>query len=564
MIGEIPPGLILIVGALAVPLLRGWMRAGWLLALPILALLQTLGFEHGGYGTLHLFDLELTTLRVDALSLPFGCVFMVAFFIATIYQLHVAGALQPVASLVYAGSALGAVFAGDLVTLFLFWEGTSVSSVFLIWASGTQRALSVGMRYLIFQIGSGVLLLAGAMVHFGETGSIAFESFDAGSTAGFLLLLAFGIKAAFPLLHGWLKDAYPEATVTGTVVLSIFTTKLAIYALARGFAGTEILVPIGATMAAFPIFWALVEDDFRRVLAWALNSQLGFMVTGIGIGTDLALNGAVAHAACSMLYQSLLFMGMGAVLFRTGTARGGELSGVARDMPLTALFYGIGAISIAAFPLTAGFVSKSMIISAAAYQEMFWPWLILLCASAMAFVIAGLRIPFVLFLGKPPDGRAVREAPTNMLIAMASGAALCIGIGIVPGPLYALLPGDYDYHPYTIEHLVTQLQLLVAAALVFAVLWRLGFFPGAVRGLVVDPDRLWRRPAVWLAGGAVRGLLLGWGTLTERGSAASLGLIEALYHQHGPRGRLARTRPSGSMALWMTVLLAAFLVFSFF
>jgi multicomponent Na+:H+ antiporter subunit D len=564
MIGEIPPGLILIVGALAVPLLRGWLRAGWLLALPILALVQTLGLEHGSYGALSLFGLELTTLRIDALSLPFGFVFMVAFFVATIYQLHVPGALQPVASLVYAGSALGAVFAGDLVTLFVFWEGTSISSVFLIFASGTQRALAVGMRYLIFQISSGVLLLAGAMVHFGETGSIAFDSFDPGSTAGTLMLLAFGIKTAFPLLHGWLKDAYPEATVTGTVVLSIFTTKLAIYALARGFAGTEILVPIGATMAAFPIFWALVEDDFRRVLAWALNSQLGFMVTGIGIGTDLALNGAVAHAAASMLYQSLLFMGTGAVLLRTGTARGSELSGVARDMPWTAAFYGIAAVSIGAFPLTIGFVSKAMTISAAGYQELFWPWLILLAASAMAFVIAGLRIPFVMFLGERSTRRAVGEAPINMLVAMASGAALCIGIGVFPAPLYALLPGDYDYKPYTVEHVITQVQLLVAAALAFALLWRLGVFPRAVPGVVVDPDRLWRRPAAWLAGGALDGALRGWGALTGRGSAASLRLIDALYRQHGPAGRLARTRPSGSIALWMAVLLAAFLIFSFF
>jgi multicomponent Na+:H+ antiporter subunit D len=564
MTGEISPGLILILGAALVPLLGGWLRAAWLLALPVLAFLQTLGLEPGAAGAVTFFDLELTFLRVDALSLAFGYAFLVALFLGMIYQLHVPGSLQPVASLIYAGSAVGGVFAGDLVTLFLFWEGTSVASVFLIWAAGTERALSVGMRYLIFQVGSGVLLLAGAMVHFAETGSIGFESLDAGSTAGLLMLLAFGIKAAFPLLHGWLKDAYPEATVTGTVILSIFTTKLAIYALARGFAGTDILVPIGATMAAFPILWALIEDDFRRVLSWGLNSQLGFMVVGIGIGTDLALDGAVAHAASSMIYQALLFMAMGSILFRTGSANATDLSGLAREMPWTAAFYGIGAASIAAFPLTAGFVSKSMIISAAAYEEMFWPWLILLAASALTLVYAGLRVVFTAFLGERGARPSVPEAPANMLVAMGLAAGLCIGIGVLPEALYALLPRGYDYHPYTLEHLLTQMQLLVAAALVFALLWRASAFPKDARGAVLDPDWLWRKPIGLFARGMLFGGRAGWSALLGTIHLASIGLMHALHGHHGPEGTLARTRPSGSMAVWMTVLLAAFLVFSFF
>ncbi|MDZ7736906.1 MAG: proton-conducting transporter membrane subunit, partial [Gammaproteobacteria bacterium] len=93
-------------------------------------------------------------------------------------------------------------------------------------------------------------------------------------------IFGFGIKAAFPFLHNWLQDAYPAASPSGTVVLSAFTTKLAIYALARGYAGTEILIPIGALMTAFPIFYAVIENDLRRVLAYSLNNQLGFMVVG--------------------------------------------------------------------------------------------------------------------------------------------------------------------------------------------------------------------------------------------------------------------------------------------
>jgi multicomponent Na+:H+ antiporter subunit D len=347
------------------------------------------------------------------------------------------------------------------------------------------------------------------------------------------------------------------------VILSIFTTKLAIYALARGFAGTEVLVPIGVAMAAFPVFWALIEDDFRRVLAWGLNSQLGIMVTGIGIGTDLAVNGAVAHAACSIVYQALLFMGMGAVLHRVGTARGSELSGIARDMPWTVALYGVGAVSIAALPLTAGFVSKSMIISAAAYEGMFVPWLVMLGASALSLVYAGLRIQFSAFLGPAMPGRELRETPANMLVAMGIAAALCILVGVYPALLYDLLPRPYEYHPYTAEHLLTQMQLLVLAALAFALLWRAGLFPRDVGATHLDVDWLWRRPGARAVDRVLRGVLFGWSALSERGALAGLLVAEVLYRQHGPTGRLARTRPSGSMALWMTVLLAAFLVFSF-
>lgn len=560
---DLSPGLLLIVGALLLPFLPRLLRNIWLCALPVLAFVQMLGLERGQHGRFVLFDLELTTLRVDELSLVFGYVFSLGLLIGAIYQLHLRGWMEQTAGVIYAGSAVGAVFAGDLVSLFLFWEGTSIASVFLIWASRTEAALAAGMRYLIMQVGSGVILLAGAMVHYGETGSLAFDSFDAGTTAGLLILISFGIKAAFPLLHGWLKDAYPEATVTGTVILSVFTTKLAIYALIRGFAGTEILVPIGAAMAALPIFWALIESDYRRVLAWGLNSQLGFMVVGVGIGTDLAINGAVAHAVASVIYQALLFMAMGAVLFRTGTARGAELGGLARQMPWTVAFYGIGVASIAAFPLFSGFVSKSMILSAAGYKEMFLPWLVLLFSGAATFVYAGLRIPFSAFFGAPRHALEGPEAPRNMLVAMGIAAALSVGIGILPGPLYDLLPRDYEYHPWTGEHVLTQLQLLALAAFAFVVLWRLGVFPRDVRATHLDADWLWRRVIGRLAMALVKVGLALWGGVTHgtRVLAADIGRL--LSAQHGPTGALARTRPSGSMAFWMTVMLLAFLIFSF-
>ena len=316
--------------------------------------------------------------------------------------------------MIYAGSAIGAVFAGDLVTLFIFWEGIAVASVFLIWAARTERAYRAGMRYLVMHVGSGVLLLAGVLIHYRQTGSLAFGALGLDSPGTVLIFLAFGIKCAFPLLHNWLQDAYPEATVTGTVLLSSFTTKVAVYALARGFAGTEILVPIGATMTAFPIFYAVIENDLRRVLAYSLNNQLGFMVVGIGLGTELALNGAVAHAFADILFKGLLFMSMGAVLFRVGTAKGSELGGLYKSMPWTTGFCMVGAASISAFPLFSGFVTKSMVIAAAMDQGYFWTWIVLLFASAGVFHHAGIKIPYFAFFahdsGKALQGGAGAHA----------------------------------------------------------------------------------------------------------------------------------------------------------
>lgn len=559
---EISPGLVLLVGACLVPLVGGWLRTALVLALPVLALAAMLFLEQGLAGRVELFDIELVTLRVDGLSLVFGYIFALAALLGAVYQLHVRDTLQHVAGLAYAGSAIGAVFAGDLLTLFLFWEGTAIASVFLVWASRSEAATAAGMRYLLVQVTSGVLLLAGALVHYGQTGSLAFGELDPGSLGGALILVSFGIKCAFPLLHAWLKDAYPEATVTGTVLLSVFTTKLAVYALARGFAGTDLLVPIGMAMCLFPVVFALVENDLRRALAYGLNSQLGFMVVGVGIGSELALNGAVAHAVCSVLYQALLFMSVGAVLFRTGTAKGSDLGGLHRSMPWTTGFGLVGAASISAVPLFSGFVSKSMIISAAMYEGQVWTWLVLLAGGVGAVLHSGLRVPYLAFFAGGGRPKA-EEAPTNMLVAMGASAALCVAIGVLPGLLYAFLPFEVDYAPYTLEHIVTQLQLLALTALAFALALRAGLFPAAVRSTVLDVDWLYRHGlyrtmvAIYDLASRLRGAI---GAMASR---KAVGIVRRLYSHHGPEGVFARTWPTGNMAFWTTVLLAAYLIASF-
>jgi len=556
---ELSPAWTLILGAALVPFLRGAARGAWTVALPVAGMLQFWLLPAGEYGQLQFLGEQLLLVRVDRWSSLFTLVFLIAALVSSIYALHVRDWVQPAAGLAYAGAAIGAVLAGDLLTLFAFWELTALTSVFLIWARRTERAYRAGMRYIAIQLVSGMLLLFGALQQLEATGTLRFEHLGLDAPGGMLIFLAFGIKCAFPLLHNWLQDAYPEATEAGTVFLSAFTTKLAVYALARGYAGTEELIWIGAAMTAFPIFFAVIENDLRRVLAYSLNNQLGFMVVGIGIGTELALNGTAAHAFSHILYKALLFMSMGAVLYRVGTVNGSELGGLYKSMPWTTGFCVVGAASISAFPLFSGFISKSMILTAAAGEGLLVTWLVLLFASAGVFHHSGIKIPYFAFFAHD-SGKRCAEAPANMLVAMAITAALCVGIGVYPGPLYALLPFAVDFVPYTGSHVLTQLQLLLFSALAFSVLMRTGIYPPEMRLVNLDSDWLYRRAAPAFletvaaagtaAGREMRALLAGpW-----RGTRAWI------ERHHGPGGLLARTWTTGGMALWMALFLAGYLL----
>lgn len=558
MSGDFPVALIPILGAALIPFLRGSARALWMLLLPLVAFGYLLAIPHGLHGQVELLGQTLVLMRVDKLSLLFGNIFLLALLLSVIYALHVRDTLQHVAGMVYAGSAIGAVFAGDLMSLFLYWELTAVTSVLLIWARSGEHSAAVGMRYVIVQLLSGMFLLAGSLLHWRETGSLAFGEIGLTGSAGLLILIAFGIKSAFPFLHNWLMDAYPEATPSGTVFLSAFTTKLGIYALARGFAGTEELIWVGTLMAAFPIFYAVIENDLRRVLAYSMNNQLGFMVVGIGIGSELAINGAVAHAFADILFKGLLFMSMGAVLFRTGTIKGSDLGGLYKSMPWTTGFCIVGAASISAFPLFSGFVTKSMIMSAAAIEGYTFNWLVLLFASAGVFHHAGIKIPYFAFFAHD-SGIRCREAPGNMLAAMGIAAALCIGIGVFPGVLYGLLPYAPDYEPYTASHVVAQLQLLFFSALAFAVLMRTGIYPPELKSVNLDSDWLYRKaiPAFTnVFRCALRQTRAG---LFEFLQARAALLVDFIARQRQPDGLLLRSWPTGSMSLWVMAMLLAYL-----
>ena len=559
MSADFPVALILILGAALVPLLRGNVRFVYSLLLPVASFVWVLALPHGEFAQFELLGQTLTAMRVDRLSLLFSYIFLIACLLSVIYAQHVEDRTQQTAALVYAGGAIGAVFAGDLLTLFVYWELTAISSVLLIWARRQESAYRAGMRYLLVQLLSGLFLLVGGLMVWRETGSLEFGKIGLSSAGGALILVAFGIKCAFPFLHNWLQDAYPEATPTGTVVLSAFTTKLGVYALARAFPGTELLIWVGTAMAAFPIFYAVIENDLRRVLAYSMNNQIGFMVVGIGIGSELAINGAVAHAFADILFKALLFMSMGAVLLRTGTVKGSELGGLYKSMPWTTGFCIVGAASISAFPLFSGFVTKSMIMSAAAGEGLQLTCLVLLFASAGVFHHAGIKIPYFAFFSHD-SGIRCEEAPKNMLVAMAITAALCIGIGVFPNALYSLLPFAVTYEPYTASHIVAQLQLLVFSALAFSVLMRTGIYPPELRSVNIDSDWFYRKlgPALACGVGRLWDAFIGsLGALLAYKGAAIGGLI-ARHRQSD--GALVRSWATRSMAMWVMVMLLAYLV----
>ena len=555
----LPPGALMIIVAAGLVLVPHHARqVVMLMAIAGSAFSLTAGA--GQHLTIALLGFEMMLYRADHLSLPFAIVFHIAAALNVFYGWHEKRATDHVAGLAYAGAAIAALHAGDLITLFIWWEATAITSVFLILASGTQRARQAAMRYLIIQVASGVLLLAGAAMLFSETGSLAFAAVTLGSTASWLIFIAFGIKAAFPLLNGWLQDAYPEATVVGTVVLSAFTTKLAIYALARGFAGTELLIVIGCLMTAFPVFFAVIENDMRRVLAYSLNNQLGFMVVAIGIGSDLAINGAVAHAFAHIIYKGLLFMSMGAVLYRVGTVKASELGGLYKSMPLTMVFCVIGAMSISAFPLFSGFAAKSLIMSALGYKGLIAAYLVLLAASAGVLHHSGIKIPYFAFFGHD-GGHKVKEAPFGMLVAMAGASALCIGIGSFPAIFYQILPYSIDYNPYDASHVLGQMELLIFSILAFTFLMRFGFYPPELKSTVLNTDWLYRRVAVWFGRPILLAVMTFWNSVMR----AIAGYRDAIWQAVERLAHAPITGPTvpGRAVMVQTALLAALLAIGY-
>ncbi|MEE1556671.1 MAG: Na(+)/H(+) antiporter subunit D, partial [Alphaproteobacteria bacterium] len=468
-IDAIPPALILGLGAFLLPLSGRHLRPLLVLGLPLVVLLQVWQLADGSGTVLHLLDYQLVFMRVDALSRLFAIIFALMAFAGGLYALKQERVFELVAAYVSAGSAIGITMAGDLITLFIFWETLALSATVVVLSAGGQRVRRASMRYLLVHLFGGSLLMVGIFLQISAAGTTAFEAMQPDSLGCGLILAAVLVNAAAPPLSAWLPDAYPEASYSGTVFLSAFTTKTAVYVLLRGFPGAEILIFFGCFMMFYGIIYALLENDMRRILAYSIVNQVGFMVTGIGIGSEMALNGAAAHAFTHIIYKALLLMSAGSVLYMTGKRKCTDLGGLFQSMPLTTLCAIVGALSISSFPLTSGFISKSMISQAAADQHLAIAWFLLTAASAGVFLHAGIKFPWFVFFQKD-SGMRPSDPPWNMRLAMILFATFCIGLGIWPEYLYALLPFSVDYAPYTVPHVVNMLQLLMFSGLAFFLL----------------------------------------------------------------------------------------------
>ena len=555
----LPPGLVLVVAGLVLSGVGGRLRDIIILGAPLLALALVWAVPDGSSLAFEWLGLRIEPLRVDALSRVFATVFSLMAFAGGLFALRQERWSELAAAYVYAGSALGVVFAGDLLTVFVFWEAMAIASTLVIWSAGAG-ARAAGFRYIVMHLFGGVLLMAGIAGHVAETGNIDFAAMQADSPAHWLILAGFLLNAGAPPLSAWLPDAYPEASWSGTVFLSAFTTKTAVYVLLRGFPGEEILIWVGLYMVFYGIVYAILENDMRRILAYSIVNQVGFMVVGIGIGSEIALNGAAAHAFVHIIYKALLLMSAGSVLMMTGKRKCTDLGGLFRTMPLTMTCGIIGALAISAFPLTSGFVAKSMISAAAAEDHLTVVWFLLAAASAGVFLHAGIKFPWFVFFQKD-SGLRPPDPPWPMRTAMLFLAFLCIAIGVFPDPLYAILPYPVDYIPYTGSHVVAQLQLLLFSGLAFFVL--LGWLK-RTETITLDIDWLWRRPGRVLARGIGQQTLRAWGGLVDQATRTASRILRTVYRHHGPTGVLARTWPTGSMAFWATFLLAAYLILYYF
>jgi multicomponent Na+:H+ antiporter subunit D len=311
---------------------------------------------------------------------------------------------------------------------------------------------------------------------------------------------------------------------------------------------------MGVVMALWGVVYAVLANDIRRLLAYHIISQVGYMVAGVGMGTAIALNGATAHAFTHILYKSVLFMGAGAVIHMTGKSKLTELGGIYKYMPLTFVLYMVGAASISAFPLFSGFVSKTMVVEAAAVDKLAWVWLLLSMASAGTFLHTGLKLPYFTFLGKDAGLRPA-EAPWNMLLAMGISAFFCIFIGVYPAWLYSFMPAPVAYNAYSAGHLFWELQLLLFTGLGFFLMLK---HLGGERKLSVDTDWVYRKLAPVLVFGIGDVVRQTWRAFMGGLQKGLSGIWRSLGDTYGSAGPMGQTWSIGLTTVWVVFFVALY------
>lgn len=519
MIQWIHPGAVVCLGGFLIPFIP-WRRVklAYFVALPLAGLTILILTSMGLFGpippwpeSLHKFNIPflqytLELGRINKLSMLFGYVYVIAAFCMNIYALRVKNDWEHVAAMIYVGSALGAIFSGDLFTLFFCLEVMSWAPFFLILFRGTKKAMGAAVRYILWHHFSGVLILAGVLLHVHNTGSIEFAHMPwgwGGNYLGYnLMLLGFITNAATIPFHAWLPDTYPEATPSGSIYMTAFTTKTAVFCLIITFSGVPLLMWMGTITAVFAVFLAVLENDGRRLLSYHIVSQVGYMVAAAGMGTEMAINGAAAHAFSHIIYKGLLYMGAGCALVVAGTTKFDRLGGLYKYMPISFWLTVIGGFSISGFPLFSGFISKTMTIEAAELLKKPTIFLMLEAASIGTFLCNVLKLPRNIWLQgmdePPPEiGKRLKDSaintPINMLIAMGILAFLCVFLGLYPKILYGMLPYPVEFVPYTTTRVFSITQMFIFTFLGYWLLrrWLVGH-----PTYVLDSDWLVRVPGM--------------------------------------------------------------------
>ena len=558
------PAFVLLIAAVLICLVKGHARTAVILVAPIITLWAIWQIPDGVQGTIKFLSYNIEPVEGSPLRRLFATVFAIMVFVGGLYSFRIAKWYELAAAFAYAAGAIGVCFAGDLITMFLYWELMAIFSTIVVWCGGTPGARAAGKRYAIMHLLGGVILKVGIEGVVIGTGSIQIQPMLATDFSTWMILIGILINAAAPPVSAWLADAYPEASPTGSVFLSAFTTKTSVLVLIMLFPGEPVLIGIGLFMVMYGIIFALLENDVRRILAYSVVNQVGFMVVAVGIGTEMALNGATAHAFAHIIYKALLFMSAGVVIYRTGKNKCMELGGLFRTMPLTCVCGIIGALAISSFPLTSGFTTKSMISQAAVDGNLVWVYMALTAASAGVFLHAGIKFPWFVFFQKD-SGLRPKDAPWNMGLAMIIFASLCILLGVFPELLYALLPYPVDYVPYSIGKVLFYLQLLLFSGLAFFVL-----LPLMKRTMTIslDTDWLWRRAAVSVFRLIDRGLISMGDILATQKHRLQNVLHRMVVRYLGQpntadskeRAVFARSWPVGTTALWIAGLLSAYLL----
>jgi multicomponent Na+:H+ antiporter subunit D len=558
------PALWMLLGALLIPVAKGHLRSAVVLLIPLLTLWSVWQIEDGVQATLTFLSYEIEPVEGSSLRRLFATVFALMSFLGGLYAFRIARTVELAAAFAYAGGAIGVCFAGDLITLFLYWELMAIFSTVLVWCGGTPDARAAGIRYAIMHLLGGVILKVGIEGVVVATGSVQIQPMLATDFSTWMILIGILINAAAPPVSAWLADAYPESSVSGSVFLSAFTTKTAVLALILLFPGESVLIWVGLFMVMYGIVFALLENDARRILAYSIVNQVGFMVCAVGIGTEMALNGAAAHAFAHIIYKALLFMSAGVVLYRTGFTRCTDLGGLFRTMPMTTIFGIIGALSISSFPLTSGFTTKTLISQAAIDENMMFVYFSLMAASAGVFLHAGIKFPWFVFFQKD-SGLRPNDAPWNMALAMGACAFICILLGVAPGIIYSLLPYEVNYEPYSASKVLFYLQLLLFSGLAFFLL-----LPWMKRTITIslDSDWLWRRLGFVLlqkAGNLLETFDVAVSRFKARAGAVGTKLVlRNLGNPHAEDSKetsvFGRSWTIGTTALWIAALLSAYVL----